>query len=507
MRVKTLISFFILAILAGLFACTEINELDELDVRTGQQRWAIPLASSTLSIDDLLNEISDSTDVLIDSVGRVHLQYNGDILKKTALEILPPLPTGLPIEVPDTNFIIDLPFKDLIVTDMRLRGDSMFYLFRSELEEDIDVSVTIPALTLDGKPYSASTTIIHDPNRANSFDQAIVGLDLEGYRLQMDSNRYRVVYNARRMDGSRIKLSKVLTIYSKLDFSYVEGFFSKDNYEIPRDTISIDVYDRVLPGELFFEAPSVSITVTNAFGFPLETTVKELSLKGKNGQFIELESPYIREGFFVDYPRLNEVGGSRVTEFVFDTSNSNIKEIFNSQPVEMDYEITAISNPDEDNKIIGFLQDDSEVRINVKVDLPVHGRAKDFLTTSEFDLDIGNDNLKSMEVKWISENNLPVGMDAQVYFYDQEDNVIDSLFYDTPLVVDAAAVDINDKVLETAKNLHIENITGERLDRMRMAEKGEISLKISTYEASSRSVRILKDQYITIKIGAIIETE
>lgn len=500
-----LLYFFLMTVL--MTACLDIGETGDIQLNHNGQEWAVPLVRSSMSVEDLLGDLSDSTDVFIDSSGLLHLQYVGDLLRKGAKEIFPPYPPGLPIEIPDTNSLIDLPFKELIITDMNIKGDSMFLLFRSDLQEDVDVYATIPALSVNGQTFSVNTTIKYDPARTLPFDQAIVKVSLAGYRLQMDNNSYRVIYDARKKDGTRIKLSKVILVYNTLDFEYIEGFFSKDSYSIPRDTIAIDVYDRLLPGSLYFEAPSVAIRVSNAFGFPLQTIVKELRLKGRDGQFLELESPYVEQGFNVAYPGLNEVGEYKVTEFVFDTSNSNIKDIFNSQPVEMDYEIMAIANPDQNQTTIGFLQEDTDFRVNVRVDLPVHGRAEDFEGSSDFDIDLGaTEEITRMEIKWISENRMPVALSAQAYFYNTDGGVVDSLFYGERLQIDAAPVDANDQVIQTVENVRFEELTGERLDRIRGAATGKLSLRISTYDPKNRSVRILKGQEITIKIGAIIQT-
>lgn len=485
-----------------------LDDLDELEVRRDKSAWALPVASAELNVADLIGDISDSTEVYVDENGQLHLVYTGSVLRKGAKEIFPPYPPGLPIEIPDSNTLVDLPFKELILTDMTIKGDSMFILFRSELEEDVDVKCSIPALSYNGQVFTATTTIVHDPNRSLPFDQAIVKVGLKGYRLQMDNNSYRVKYDARRQDGSRILLDKVILVYNTLDFTYMEGFFSKKSYDVPRDTIAIDVYDKLLPGTLFFEAPSVAIKVTNSFGFPMQAEIKTLRLKGQDGQFLDLESPFVDQGFSVDYPRLGEVGESRVTEFVFDTSNSNIRDIFNSQPVEMDYEISALANPDEQMHTVGFLHEDNEFLVNVRVDLPAHGRADQFENSSDLDIDLSEiDGVDRVELKWVSTNRIPVSLDAQLYFYDEAGGLLDSLFSDAGLEIEAAPVDDESRVLNPVKTVAFAEFAGARLDRLKEARTGRLKMRISTYESATRSVRILEDQGIHIGIGAIIETE
>lgn len=487
--------------------CKDLSDLDEITFRKDDPEWAVPIFSSTLSVSDLVGEISDSTSVIIDSTGQLHLIYSGSLLRKGAKEVFPPYPAGLPIEVTDTNTVIDLPFKDLIITDMLIEGDTLFMLFRSMLEENIDVTATIPNLSYQGIPVTRSTTIVHDPNRTQPFNQAIIRVPIKDYRMQMDNNAYTFIYDARKQDGTRIKLDRVLVVYDRLDFKYFEAYFSKSSYDIARDTIDIDIYDRILPGKLFFEAPKVVIRVSNQFGFPVKTLIDVFRLKGKDGTFLDLESPFVTNGFEVGYPGLNEVGESVVTEFVFDTSNSNIREIFNSQPVALDYKFSALANEDEDPNRIGFLHSDGEFLVNVNVDLPVHGRASDFSASSDFDIALGDlDGVEKISFKWISQNRMPVELATQVYFIDGQGDVVDSLFEGTKLIIEAAPVDENDQVIQTVENIRIVEVSDNRLDNLKRATKARLDMRISTYQDNLRSVRIKDGQEITVKLGTIFQT-
>jgi hypothetical protein len=369
------------------------------------------------------------------------------------------------------------------------------------------VTATIPNLSYQGVPVTRTTTIIHDPNRNQPFNQAIIRVPIKDYRMQMDNNAYTFIYDARKQDGTRIKLDRVLVVYDRLDFKYFEAYFSKSSYDISRDTIDIDIYDRILPGKLFFEAPKVVIRVSNQFGFPVKTLIDVFRLQGKDGNYLDFQSPFVTEGIEVGYPRLNEVGESVVTEFVFDTSNSNIREIFNSQPIALDYKFSAVANEDEDPNRIGFLHADGEFLVNVNVDLPVHGRASDFLASSDFDIALGDlDGVEKISFKWVSQNRMPVELATQVYFIDEQGATVDSLFEGSKLIIEAAPIDENDRIIQTIENIRIVEVSDARLDNIKRATKARLDMRISTFQDDLRSVRIKNDQEITVKLGTIFQT-
>ena len=143
-----------------------------------------------------------------------------------------------------------------------------------------------------------------------------------------------------------------------------------------------------------------------------------------------------------DYPELNEVGEERVTRFSMNKDNSNIVEVLGSSPVALDYDVDAITNPDNDDAIRGFMTDSSRYVANVEVELPIYGRASGFAAIDTFDIDFSDfQDIKEVEFKLITKNDLPLEVGMELYFEDQAGKVVDSLFTGITPVLAPAPVD------------------------------------------------------------------
>ena len=79
------------------------------------------------------------------------------------------------------------------------------------------------------------------------------------------------------------------------------------------------------------------------------------------------------------------------------------------------------TNPDEDTDIRGFVTDSSYYKVRVDVDLPLYGSAIDFTVTG-YALawtSTGFDEVDYAEFKLVTENGMPVSIDMQGYFLDE----------------------------------------------------------------------------------------
>ena len=204
----------------------------------------------------------------------------------------------------------------------------------------------------------------------------------------------------------------------------------------------------------------------------------------------------------VDYPDLNEIGETKFTEFVFDKDNSNIDDILSSAPIALAYDLGGEPNPDIDTSIRGFITDSSELNVTMEVDLPMHGRASNFLVTDTFDINLEEyDQVKSAEFKLVSENETALDVEMQLYFLDDANNVLDSLLTSVQSIIEAAPVDTDGNVTQTIQKTIILSYPEERFDILMNARKIALNAGFSTYNNGSVSVRLLADQKVDVRMG------
>lgn len=196
------------------------------------------------------------------------------------------------------------------------------------------------------------------------------------------------------------------------------------------------------------------------------------------------------------------MGKTAVTSFAFDKNNSNIVPILNASPVALDYQIDAIANPDSDPSIIGFMTDSSYFLVNVAVDLPIYGRARNFLLEEDFSSDFGKlDGFREAEFKLITENKLPLDANMQMYFIGANGQKLDSAFTKEQLLIEAAKVDAGGNVTGISKKETIIPFNAAQLDAVRNTKTIRVIAYVSTTSGGTVPVKVNANQGLSVKMG------
>jgi hypothetical protein len=491
--------YLILLLSLLLFSCNK--DLDNLDVQSDAE-FAFPLFYGKLDLEDIIQRTADSSSLKIDENGNMTFIYSGDIVSRTSKEIysqIPPIPALL------TDTIISVPIKfnnNIKLRKAKLISGNLSFLFKSYHAQDVTLTITIPELRKNGKSYSLKRFVNY--TGTVPVNETLLINDIAGWTIDTPKDTLNVRYEAIKADGVRDTLSEFGMLATNLQFSYVEGFFGYEVFPIDRDTIELEIYKNLLGGEVNFEDPKVTVTVRSSFGFPTRSQVEVAQFRGKNGQLFDLESPFITTGFDFNYPDLNNVGATVITPFKFIKSNSNIGEIINANPVYLDYKINAIANPESNSDIIGFMTDSSFFVVNVAVELPMIGKAKNFSISDGFEVDFGKlDDFKDPVFKLITESTMPVDLDLQLYFNGSDGTTLDSLFTGIKPVVKAAPIDISGNSIGKSKFEQFIPISTDQLSRIKFAKKVFVSGTISTSNKGVIPVTIKANQGIDVKMGVV----
>lgn len=490
----------ITAILCFLLTTTACKkDLDNLEIQSDAE-FALPLFYGNLSIQDLIKRSGDSLALTIDENGNMIFHYSGDIVSRKSTEVFATIPI-IPALITDTFFSVPIKLQNNIkLKKATLTDGTIFFSYKSYHTQNVMVTITIPELIKDGKPWQLTRNLIYGGTVPVS--DFILPQSLVGWKLDLPGDSLHIRYEAIKADGKRDTLSQVAMLVQNLKFSYVEGYFGYEEFPVKRDTIELNIYKNLLGGELYFDDPRVRISLINSFGFPLRAKVNIAKFRGKNGQLYDLESPFVTNGFDFNYPSLNEVGKTVLTAFDFDKTNSNIADIINSSPVYLDYQIDAVANPDSDPNNIGFMTDSSKFIVNVSVDLPIKGRAKDFKIEDNFDVDFGKlDGFKEAEFKVVAINTMPVDMEVQMYFVNSSGTTLDSLFNKERLLVEAAPVDGNGEVNGVKKVESYITVSPAQLDAIRSSTKVLLRAFLTSAQNGNVPVNIKSTQGLDVKMG------
>lgn len=506
-----------LAITLGiaLWSACKKSDFENIELADHTAEFAFPLFTTDLELQDLLfnlqsDSLSDDT-IFVNPDNTLTLFYSGDVAQKPASDIFKFLTNTLPFFLTDSviSSPVDAPGGVLIRQADILSGTISFYL-QNSTPDTITGYFEAPELTLLGMPFQLPFVI----PPGGTF---IAGtIPLNGYHLELNNNMITFKYFAYRPDGVRIKMPDIpIAATMALEFSYVEGKWGFQWYKLTRDTIEIDINQSELQGDLKIKSPKVTMRISNSWGFPVRGQVKYLSFIGQNDEEIPLISNGVFEHDSFDYKDFNypswaagEVGQTKFTDITLDESNSNIADIFNSQPKRLIYEVDGISNAQYDPNLIGFITDESVIKLQLRVELVLEGSVKNFGAEQTMNLDFGefgsldSADIEAVEFKLVTENGAPISSDMQIYFRDEALNNIDSLFLDGPQTVIRSAPVNNDGVaVGTTRTEEFIPMSAERFDRIRLAKDAYLKAYFTTANDGETYVKLLATDKIVVKMG------
>jgi hypothetical protein len=304
-----------------------------------------------------------------------------------------------------------------------------------------------------------------------------------------------------------------------LKFTYVEGYWGFQWYKLTRDTIEIDINQSELKGDLKIKAPNVTMRIKNSWGFPTRGQIKFLSFIGQNDEVIPLISNGVFETDSFDYVDFNypkwingEVGQTKYTDIVLDSTNSNIADIFNSQPKRLIYEVDGISNANNDLGLIGFITDKSVLALQIRVELVLEGSVRNFGAEQVMNLDFGefgsldSAGVEEVEFKLVTENSAPITSNAQIFFRDENGNAIDSLFVGGPRdIIRSAPVNSEGASIGTTRTEEFVTMTSAQFDKIRTAKDAFLKVYFTTANNGDTFVKLLSTDKIVVKMGAKVK--
>lgn len=290
--------------------------------------------------------------------------------------------------------------------------------------------------------------------------------------------------------------------FNRLTYSYVEGYLGEYDFDLAVDSLSVNVATGWDDIDFQITDPRVSFLIENSYGIPLEITAEKLGVVREDGSFLSVASDELADGLILNYPSLAEVGEKRSTEVALNKNNSSLPEAIYPLPEALVYQLSGEAHPNRDSTEIGFITDSSAFSVGVALEIPLEFRLAPYIYSDTFALDVNvTDVLESGGAVLLTENGFPFEFGIQVYFLDEGDVALDSLFTGISSLLTAAPVDELGRVISTATERQDVSLDAETLTALLDAKKIAIKASISTSEEGSVPVRIYRDYGLGLKLG------
>jgi len=487
-----------------LQSCGDLFELADADIASNQAEYAAPIINSTASLQDILEATDEQVRFSVQPNGTIELIYDSEALTISASEILLPVPVLIDIALEDS--ISSLSFS--IIDGFRgeravFKNNSLQFKAFVPDSDEYTISIRIPKFLRDGKEFEYSYLIPQ-----NSFGQEVISdfIDLTGIELQSGFDEIDVIYDARNSANERIILPGFFARLDFLIFSYLEGSFGRQVFDIPSGIIPFNTFRNYISGHINFDDPKLIIKVDNSLGLPIEPRINMLSVITRTNLNLPLTSPLFFPGnLLFDFPSLDEIGESKLTVIELDKNNSNILNILDEQTNAILFDIDAIAFPDGDQETIGFIKDDGRIDINSELVLPVAGTVESYVLFDDYPIDSLNiENAEELEFNLGIENGLPLGVKFQIHFVSPSYSIIDSLF-PAPIEIPAASINNDGTVNGISEFLTSQTLSDAKLRKIEPS--GFIRAYIGLFQPEGRteSIAINAENTVSVKLGARVK--
>jgi len=542
MRIKIIFSGIIasLAILIIIASCnTDQFDFDNLSSQISiNHDISVPLAHGEVSTKDLLESIDSAGYVNEDLTGLLYLAYSDTMLSKTAEEEFQimdqnlseifyesddDVPTGAFIE--DTTIVRD----ELHSLDLDM-DDSLVTITFDEftLEQEIDYSFSnyarivmiYDSLLLDGEPFK-DTIEIEDMsgNYQETRSHTLYGYTLKIANPDTSDKAYVPVHYEFTIEnsGNPIESGDYLSIDSRLiniDFKSATGYIGKDTLLAENTDIPIELFEE-FDGYIEFKDPQFNFLISNSYGIPVDVALENAKAYVTDPidsfPITFTESPYE-----IGYPAINQDPVEPVEtsiEINNSTCDPDLTDILADQPNRMAFDASIVANPDGNTGELNFFYDYSTLDVITEIVLPLELRANNFSLndTSDMDLEetIGDlDMIKSMKGKLKVINGLPVVIDFQVYFTDENYNLVDSLFTaDQMPVIQGAQVDNDGNVLSPTTKYSESSFDEDGFENLKSVKYAIFNVNLNTSDfADDITVKFYSDSKVKFKFDIDAQT-
>jgi hypothetical protein len=464
---------------------------------------AVPLTFGSISLQDILDDSdaeNELSSLIINPDGSMVLVYESDLVSLNIAGTYDSIP-DFPLVIPETSNEFELQlFEEFDVQELRLKKGSLRFQMQSPHQEDVNVLITLPNFTKNGAVFNVQQNI---PFNGNAPSEAFIApVDMTGYTLSLDNNMMTMYYQAVTASGNNVEIFPIVGMAENWEYEFIKGNWKADTIQISRDTLLIDLYENSVGGNITFADPKIAMIINNSFGFSSQVNINELQLITPDNESIWLESPVLSDGIALNYPSLLEVGDTKETSFNLNKNNSNIDALLNARPKQLIYDVAVLINPDNNSALSGFMTDNSGLDFRFKTELPIYGTATGFIIEEPMEIDLNDlDNVEAIEFKVIVDNGIPIEAGMQLYFLDELDNRVDSLYTDYEYLIKAASVGNDGQVSAATQTVSFVTFDAARVERIKNSTRMLMGASLSTANEGNTPVRILATQQMAVKVG------
>ena len=492
-----------------------MDAFDNMDEYMYDATFAIPLVDSRLSINDIIDPEGIGS-IETDDENLIWLVYKGRVFSIPAEEIFvfPDQIQSFSVEIDPSaksELVLEKSFLVLFSEDQYIE---QINFRRGEFNVRIENSEQLIA---DGFDMSAQFEIINSETETGDLIGGTVtpsqdaSVDLMGSNIDLGNNanlflvRFTITVTGNgNPDNAPYNINFIQSL-ENIKYQSIYGYIGDITFPVGNTDVEIDIFNNANIADIFFENPIIEIITRSSFGTPMELVFNEFYAANRDNETIPIENETVTN-WSITMPE--SLGETAVTTLELNRSNTNIDEIMTIRPTSIHYDVIGTTNPARD-KSPNFITYDSNMSIDVEVNLPLFGRV-DFFELQDTIANTLEDIPEDARVEWLElkiqiDNGFPISASIDVFFLDENMQVYDRLFSEpSPLnVIESAPTDpATNIVTQSNSKESLIYLDENKIESMQNAEKLLLNVKFNTYnQDAGESVKILDSYEMGVRMG------
>jgi hypothetical protein len=390
---------------------------------------ALPLLNSTVTVKELIKLVgADNPDILVTGRdGEMALQFLGTPVNNYAdkffkFEKLISFDVGnTPTE---TQRIVykTLQANVLLVQSGVIKSGRIKYKLTSN--EDAIILVSIPELLKNGKDGFKKE---HKLEKGDTIEESI---DLTGYTLKIKkTNRaLEIGFTITNGIGAVIAMNGQ---FENLEYHCIEGYVNNDRtYILKQESNLLGLFEELKNGGFNFTSPSFSLSMANGFKMPFDISFDTLYAINTAGKVFDLNDNQITHL----YQGQKKDQSSSVID-------AKIKAYLKENPIFLNSKIAVTVKKNISKLYEVHAKDSLHLRTDVKLPLQFSTKGFEYFIEQNNELFNNDISAKEVELKLVTENEIPMNIGLQVFFIHGKKDTLYRLFPENKQFLNAATAD------------------------------------------------------------------
>lgn len=512
-----------------LFSCLEeFEDTDRIAKSTLKPAIEFPVANSTFTISEFL-EKGASVGFVEQQGTNLVLIYEDELLAQDATSLF---------SIPDQNqqsvnftapeFPFSIPGSTITVTrnqtfTLSTNGEQLDSLYfksgtalvsiQSDIQADILLQLRFPTIRKGNTPLELEFSYDYPGSGPGNWNLSNTVVDIGGAIADLTDGGTTTNTVPYEITVSVTDQGQALSASQEIDFSFqlmdlafraIFGDLGTQPFNSRKDTIHLDLFTNTVSGSFEPADPKLVFTLTNEFGIPVAVDISPVGIYTEKSESITLSGPAASaplNPYIISAPSLNEIGQAKTSTIELNSTNSNLATMMSDIPKYLFYEFQGELNPGT-GPFENFAIDTCKVNVHIRAEIPLFGKAANLIITREFDFEwIDEEDLEGITITQYTENGFPLTVQAQAYFFNNDGDLLDSLYKADRSVINSAPVDANGEssgVTTLEKEIQL---TATQLQNLQQATRLQLVVVINTAQGGTVPVHIKTDDELLIRLG------